>query len=153
MAKANEKDMDAALEMCRALEALENEYLPAEMTPDDDCVAYYADEHAEKVVDYLVAINKRASLFRVCFGMTVLLDPQNEIVDPEASTLEAHPKFSRIEDQRDELLEALKESRRELHACQAVIHLAGGFDPAYVSGAQESIKRTDAIIAKSEEAA
>lgn len=52
--------------------------------------------------------------------------------------------------QRDELLAALKESRRELHACQAVIHLAGGFDPAYVSGAQESLKKIDAIIAQAE---
>ena len=108
MAKANENDLNAALEMCRALEALEGGYLPAEMTADDDGVAYYADEHAEKVVEHLVAISKRASLFRVCFGMTVLLDPQNKLVDPEASTLEAHPKFSRIAEQRYELLAALK---------------------------------------------
>ncbi len=45
-----------------------------------------------------------------------------------------------------ELLEALKEARRELHACQAVIHLAGGFDPAYVTGAQAAIRRADAAI-------
>lgn len=108
MAKANENDLNAALEMCRALDVLEDGYLPAEMTADDDGVAYYADEHAEKVVEHLVSIFKRASLFRVCFGMTVLLDPQNELVDPEADTLEAHPKFSRIADQRNKLLGVLK---------------------------------------------
>jgi hypothetical protein len=27
------------------------------------------------------------------WGMTVLLDPRNEIVDPDADTLEIHPKF------------------------------------------------------------
>lgn len=29
-----------------------------------------------------------------------------------------------------ELLEALELAHKELHACQAVIHYAGGFDPA-----------------------
>ncbi|AZG14908.1 hypothetical protein [Cupriavidus pauculus] len=47
-----------------------------------------------------------------------------------------------------ELVGALEEARRELHACQAVIHLAGGFDPAYVKGAQAAIQRADAILAK-----
>lgn len=94
MAKANENDLEAALEMCRALEVLEGGYLPDEMTEGDDCVAYYADEHAEKVVEYLVAISKRASLFRVCFGMTVLLDPVNQIVDQQLSHLELHSRLA-----------------------------------------------------------
>jgi hypothetical protein len=47
-----------------------------------------------------------------------------------------------------ELIQALAEARRELHACQAVIHLAGGFDPAYVQGAQAAIKVADAAIAR-----
>ncbi|AMG44688.1 hypothetical protein AL520_09085 [Achromobacter xylosoxidans] len=50
-----------------------------------------------------------------------------------------------------ELLEALKEARRELHACQAVIHLAGGFDPAYVTGAQAAIRRADAALSASQQ--
>ena len=109
MAKANENDLNAALELCRALESLEDGYLPHEMDEgSDELVAYYADEHAEKVVDYLVSISKRASLFRVCFGMTVMLAPENELVDPNAETLEAHPKLVRIAGQRDELLAAMK---------------------------------------------
>lgn len=95
MAKANENDLKAALEMCRALEALEGGYLPDEMTDDDDDgVAYYADEHAEKVVEHLIAISKRASLFRVYFGMSVLIDPANNIVDQKASHLELHPRLA-----------------------------------------------------------
>jgi hypothetical protein len=45
-----------------------------------------------------------------------------------------------------DLLSALIAGRRELHACQAVIHLAGGFDPAYVADAQFAIKRMDSAI-------
>lgn len=47
-----------------------------------------------------------------------------------------------------ELLEALELAHKELHACQAVIHCAGGFDPAYVRDAQVALKRIDAAIAK-----
>jgi hypothetical protein len=36
--------------------------------------------------------------------------------------------------------------RNELHACQAVIHLRGGFDPAYVSGAKRAIEAMEAAL-------
>ena len=47
------------------------------------------------------------------------------------------------------LREALTESRRELDSCQKVIWLASdyGFDPAYVKGAQASIRKTDEALA------
>jgi hypothetical protein len=47
-----------------------------------------------------------------------------------------------------ELAEALKLTRENLRACQAVIHLAGGFDPAYVNDAQAAMKIADAALAK-----
>jgi hypothetical protein len=109
MAKASESDLNAALEMCRALDALEDGSLPDEMTEGEDVVFYDAKEHAEKVVEHLISIQKRASLFRVCFGMTVVLDPKNEMVDPSLDHIEFHPKIVRITEQRDELLKVLKD--------------------------------------------
>jgi hypothetical protein len=50
-----------------------------------------------------------------------------------------------------EMLIALKVARRELHACQAVIHLRGGFDPAYVDDAQRALMGMDAAIAQATE--
>lgn len=51
-------------------------------------------------------------------------------------------------------VEQLKKIHRELDACQKVIWLAGcrprvpnGFDPAYVTGAQEQLKVIDDVIA------
>ncbi|KQV85461.1 hypothetical protein [Rhizobacter sp. Root1221] len=44
----------------------------------------------------------------------------------------------------------LKRVRNELHACQAVIHLAGGFDPRYVADAKAALKELDAAIALKE---
>lgn len=51
----------------------------------------------------------------------------------------------------DELVEALKLTRVNLRACQATIHLCGGFDPAYVNDAQAAMKVADAVLAKTSE--
>lgn len=51
-----------------------------------------------------------------------------------------------LEHYRDILFHALTRARRELQACQAVIHLAGGFDPAYVTGAKAALKDADEAI-------
>jgi hypothetical protein len=49
---------------------------------------------------------------------------------------------------REELVAALKLTRENLRACQATIHLCGGFDPAYVNDAQAAMKVADAVLAK-----
>ena len=48
----------------------------------------------------------------------------------------------------EELIAALKVTRENLRACQATIHLCGGFDPAYVNEAQAAMKVADAALAK-----
>ena len=48
----------------------------------------------------------------------------------------------------EELIAALKVTRENLRACQATIHLCGGFDPAYVNDAQAAMKVADAALAK-----
>ncbi|MBT9268047.1 hypothetical protein KKQ10_24535 [Pseudomonas sp. MG-9] len=48
----------------------------------------------------------------------------------------------------EELVAALKITRENLRACQATIHLAGGFDPAYVNDAQAAMKEADAVLTK-----
>lgn len=48
----------------------------------------------------------------------------------------------------EELIAALKLTPEKLRACQATIHLCGGFDPAYVTEAQAAMKVADAALAK-----
>ncbi|MNY18524.1 hypothetical protein D3C86_1519080 [compost metagenome] len=48
----------------------------------------------------------------------------------------------------EEVVAALKLTRKNLRACQATIHLCGGFDPAYVNDAQAAMKVADAALAK-----
>ena len=42
----------------------------------------------------------------------------------------------------------VKNEGENLRACQATIHLCGGFDPAYVNDAQAAMKVADAVLAK-----
>ena len=49
---------------------------------------------------------------------------------------------------REDLTAALKLNRENLRACQATIHLCGGFDPACVNDAQAAMKVADAVVAK-----
>lgn len=48
----------------------------------------------------------------------------------------------------EELVAALKLTRENLRACQATIHLAGYFDPAYVNDAQAAMAVADTALAK-----
>lgn len=49
---------------------------------------------------------------------------------------------------QEELVHALRLARKELDACQRVIHCAGGFDPAYVNDAQEAIGVAEAALGR-----
>lgn len=55
---------------------------------------------------------------------------------------------TKLTDQKIELVAALKLTRENLRACQATIHLCGGFDPAYVTEAQAAMKVADTALAK-----
>lgn len=113
---------------------------------DDECIATVFDLSAEGGGEEAAIENCRriVACVNACAGL-----PQDAL-DGGWTALGMSEYAKSVEQQRDDLLAALKESRRELHACQAVIHLAGGFDPAYVRCAQESLKKTDAIITQAE---
>jgi hypothetical protein len=98
MAKASEADMSMAIEMAQALDALTNRWTP--MMPEaidqggeEENERFDIDDETQcrRVVEYLLELADRASLFRVVFGMAVLLDPRNQCVDPDADTIEHHP--------------------------------------------------------------
>jgi len=48
----------------------------------------------------------------------------------------------------EDLVGALRLTHENLRACQATIHLAGGFDPAYFNDAQEAMAIAEAVLAK-----
>jgi len=98
MAKASEADLDMAMELCGALDALTGNWptLPTALCkPDDDepDEAFDCDDDRQcgTVLRHLLAIAERASLLRVVWGCAVMLDPRNKCVDPNADVIEHHP--------------------------------------------------------------
>lgn len=99
MAKASKEDLDMAMDLCGAIDALTN-YWPtmpeALSTCDDDAMGAEHfdrddDKQCGKVLRHLLEIADRGSLMRVVFGAAVMLDPRNKLVDPNADTIEHHP--------------------------------------------------------------
>lgn len=102
MAKASQADIEMAMELANALEALSSRWgatMPQKIakgqTGEDRDEAFSLDdhEHCRRVCEYLINLGRSASLFRVVMGMAVVLDPRNELLDPDADTLEAHPRI------------------------------------------------------------
>lgn len=98
MAKASEADLNMAMELCGAIDALTGHWptlptglcKPRDDEPDEafDCDD---DRQCGTVLRHLLAIAERASLLRVVWGCAVMLDPRNQCVDPDAETIEHHP--------------------------------------------------------------
>jgi hypothetical protein len=112
MAKATELDIAAAGDAMSVLNDISSGYYPSRDDNDYAPTFFDADNrnHLRKFYDLMKATLNAAPGWpgRVIGGMCyVILYDKNEIVDPEANVLELHPKFKKVEQQRDELLEAL----------------------------------------------
>lgn len=107
MAKASEADLKMAMELISALESLmDYGTMPSDAASDDpDEFDIDSPHDCHRALQELFDIAKRGSLMRVVWGMAVLLDPENEIVDPASDVLERHPKYAAAPD----LLESLRE--------------------------------------------
>ncbi|SOY56804.1 hypothetical protein [Cupriavidus taiwanensis] len=101
MARASEADMEAALDVSRILGDLEKGYMPASDDDEEDEGETWFDrddaEQCKAVLGKLLDAADKGSIFRVIFGMAVVLDPRNELLDPAADSLEKHPKITAIE--------------------------------------------------------
>lgn len=95
MARASNADLDAALAVSRILEDLEKRYMPEVPGEEKEGIEWFDRDDAaqcQRALGVLLDAAAKGSIFRVTFGMAVVLDPRNELLDPAADTLEKHPK-------------------------------------------------------------
>lgn len=96
MAKASQQDLDAANQVASHISDLEKGFMPS--TPDGDGGSELFDRNDPD--DCMLAMHtildaaEKGSLFRVTFGMQVVCDPRNKVVDPDADCLEIHPEHT-----------------------------------------------------------
>ena len=103
MAKASQADLAMAVDLATAFEHLTSRWnaaLPEGMQKPPDSGAQDVDierfdsdddKQCGRVLRHLLDIVNRGSLFRVVWGMLVLLDPANRCVDPSADSIQHHP--------------------------------------------------------------
>lgn len=113
MAKASTADIEMALELSLFVEDLMDGTCPKQACadPESDDIEWLEDDPDEqhvKIIAALTDIARKGSIFRVTFGMSVLIDPRNELIDPTADTLEPHPKFGALAEVNTQLIEALQ---------------------------------------------
>lgn len=104
MAKASEADLNMAMELASAFESLGSRWVPAmpdaieKLEDDQEHEGFDRNDDAQcgRALRYLLDLTDRASLGRVVWGMVVVCDPRNELLDPEADTVEVHPKFAKL---------------------------------------------------------
>lgn len=103
MAKASEADMAMAIKVCSALEAIDRRFFPAgsEGSNNPDDFDLDDDEHCGRVLRHIHKLLQAGSIGRVIWGMYVLIDPRNELIDPGADTLERHPDDVKLRETRN----------------------------------------------------
>lgn len=100
VAKANPADLNALMELFGAFESMTGRWMRVvptgceqPETPDDDCERLDLDngEQAKRILQHLLEIAEKGSLFRAAANLFALLDPANNVVDPDSDVLEVHP--------------------------------------------------------------
>lgn len=113
MAKASEKDIDAAGDAMSVLNDISSGYYPARGDGCERQPTFFDEDDPKHLRHFFNLIQATLNAApgwpgRVIGGMCyVILFDKNEIVDPAADVLELHPRFAAIQGQRDELREAL----------------------------------------------
>jgi hypothetical protein len=131
MAKASEADLEAAIKIASALEAIDRGLMPEGFDADDgerEDFDIDSGRDCRNVIRHILDLMDNGSIGRVVWGMAVILDPANEAIDPDASAIEHHPKrleADKVRQQRDELLALLKSIDDSAKSSQSIIGFAG----------------------------
>ena len=119
MAKASEKDIDAAGDLLSILDTIDKRFggpWPTCEGPEniDEAIKGNDGVFDEEDIDHLRGLyNSLAKLLReapgfhlrvICGMCYVVLFEENQIVDPADDCLALHPRFAQVKQQRDELL-------------------------------------------------
>lgn len=154
MAKASDRDIDAAGNAMSVLQDISSGYYPAR-SDEENTPVHFDEDNKDHLRLFYDRINETLDASpgwpgRVIGGMCyVILYDKNQIVDPSSDCLELHPKFSHVAEQRDELLEALK--RFESWAdSQADAQSKGGHATFDIMALREERDAARAAIAKAE---
>lgn len=99
MARASERDMDCAIKLARAIDDLERGLMPIDPDASDLEQCEDFDRHEGRdcahALNLLLDIASKGSISRVVWGLCVLLDPKNNVVDQGCDHIDMHPRIKK----------------------------------------------------------
>lgn len=160
MAKASPEDLDMAMDLANVLDDIERGFFPTKLQSDEDAESERVEwidtadrQQYERLFFGLKSLLNKGSISRVIWGMAVVCDPANECIDPDADTIEHHPKRQQLEQQVTELIaerDATNWKLREaLDAVQQVANSSEGIAGWHLNG---DIASWDSILPEVDEA-
>lgn len=109
IAKASERDINMAIDLCGILDSIERGFMPVEVAENSE------DEDAEfdrdNPNDCQVALNlvidtlRAGCIGRVIWGMAALVNPESKLLDPDADIIQPHPSLSNRQQRQAEILQ------------------------------------------------
>lgn len=99
LARASETDIEMALKLSNWLDSIEDGRMPDDLTDGEEIEWIDTDdtEQYEKLFHGLRRLLNQGSLFRITFGMAVVCDPVNKLLDTDADCIEHHPERQNAE--------------------------------------------------------
>lgn len=122
MAKASQADIDTAIQLHQFLRAMSQGRSAPEVVDEFGYKGY--DDLLERQaadVEFALRAYENGDLFRVVWGMQTLLDPGNEVVDPNLPHLELHPKHKQAVRELEALCKAKNEAIDERDAARVAL--------------------------------
>lgn len=108
IAKASERDINMAIDLCGILESLEKGFMPVEVTEngDNEDAGFDRDNPDDCRVALNLIIDKlrAGSIGRVIWGMAALVDPGSTMLDPDADIIKPHPSLSNRQQRQAQIL-------------------------------------------------
>lgn len=100
MAKASEADLEMAMTLANYCGAINRTQMPDALSKDKEAIEWLDSDDCEQYARLLHGFQElldKGSIHRVIWGMAVVCDPSNELIDPAADTIEHHPIQQQME--------------------------------------------------------
>ena len=100
MAKASEADIEMAMTLANYCDSINRRQMPDALSNDADHIEWLDSDDCEqydRLLHGLQELLDKGSISRVVWGMAVVCDPSNELIDPNDDTLAHHPIRQQME--------------------------------------------------------
>jgi len=101
-AKPNAADLEMLKSLWAALVDIQSGYFPEETAHEEgEEILLGIDEEAARAMRGLMAVLERGSIDRCVWTLSMLMDPANAVVDPDADHVAIHPRFEEMANRLD----------------------------------------------------